>query len=406
MTPATSTREVTSPAEGSPSHELQLPSDNDAIELVRTLVGIPSVSGSESRAVEAFAKVASDWGFQASIDDVGNGLAVRRAPHDPDSASTPRAHLVLLGHIDTVPGEIPVRVENGILHGRGSVDAKGPLAAMLVAAARADLPPDCVISVVAAVGEETPHSTGARFFARSCKPSACIVAEPSGWTGVTLGYKGRLVLHASMTQPSAHTAGPRGSAADQMHQYWTSILGAIDKFNGERCGAFDTIQASIRSLGTQHDGMQEVVALSAGFRLPQWITPQVHEAALYGLAAPFSGLSLTFEGHEACHASDRNDPVARALSNSIRALGQRPRPLLKTGTADLNVVAPIWNCPIAAYGPGDSSLDHTPDEHLSLDEYRNSIRVLAHAIHALLGELACQGSPAPLFMDSAIGQPP
>ena len=31
--------------------------------------------------------------------------------------------IVLLGHIDTVPGHIPVRIEDGVLHGRGSVDA-------------------------------------------------------------------------------------------------------------------------------------------------------------------------------------------------------------------------------------------------------------------------------------------
>ena len=45
--------------------------------------------------------------------------------------------IVLLGHIDTVPGEIPVRVEDGVLHGRGSVDAKGPLATFVAAAAEA-----------------------------------------------------------------------------------------------------------------------------------------------------------------------------------------------------------------------------------------------------------------------------
>jgi LysW-gamma-L-lysine carboxypeptidase len=42
----------------------------------------------------------------------------------------------------------------------------------------------------------------------------------------------------------------------------------------------------------------------------------------------------------------------------------------------MNVVAPIWNCPIVAYGPGDSALDHTPNEHILIEEYLQAIKVL------------------------------
>ena len=44
--------------------------------------------------------------------------------------------VVLLGHMDTVRGYIPVKLEDGVLFGRGAVDAKGPLAAFLCATAR------------------------------------------------------------------------------------------------------------------------------------------------------------------------------------------------------------------------------------------------------------------------------
>jgi LysW-gamma-L-lysine carboxypeptidase len=46
----------------------------------------------------------------------------------------------------------------------------------------------------------------------------------------------------------------------------------------------------------------------------------------------------------------------------------------------MNVVAPIWKCPVVAYGPGDSSLDHTPNEHLELDEYWKAVNVLEHTL--------------------------
>ena len=48
----------------------------------------------------------------------------------------------------------------------------------------------------------------------------------------------------------------------------------------------------------------------------------------------------------------------------------------------MNVVAPLWNCPIVAYGPGDSSLDHTPDEHINLDAYVRAIEVLQDVLEA------------------------
>jgi LysW-gamma-L-lysine carboxypeptidase len=49
----------------------------------------------------------------------------------------------------------------------------------------------------------------------------------------------------------------------------------------------------------------------------------------------------------------------------------------------MNVVGPAWQCPILAYGPGDSSLDHTPHEHLALGEYWNAVLVLEQALRNL-----------------------
>lgn len=48
-------------------------------------------------------------------------------------------------------------------------------------------------------------------------------------------------------------------------------------------------------------------------------------------------------------------------------------------------VAPVWKCPIVAYGPGDSALDHTPNEHLPLDEYWKAVNVIGHTLAAFSG---------------------
>jgi len=73
----------------------------------------------------------------------------------------------------------------------------------------------------------------------------------------------------------------------------------------------------------------------------------------------------------------------RARLASIRAHGGSAAFNVKTGTSDMNVVAPVWRCPIVAYGPGDSNLDHTPHEHIALSEYLKAIDVLADALLAL-----------------------
>ncbi|HQU35457.1 MAG TPA: M20/M25/M40 family metallo-hydrolase, partial [Anaerolineales bacterium] len=95
-----------------------------------TLIGLVSQyspSGGERRAVECLIERMKSLGYDdAFIDEAGNAVGVM---------GKGEKQVVLLGHIDTVPGEISVREENGILYGRGAVDAKGPLACFVDAVA-------------------------------------------------------------------------------------------------------------------------------------------------------------------------------------------------------------------------------------------------------------------------------
>ena len=68
---------------------------------------------------------------------------------------------------------------------------------------------------------------------------------------------------------------------------------------------------------------------------------------------------------------------------AVRARGTKPSFVLKSGTSDMNIVGAIWNCPMIAYGPGDSNLDHTPNEHLPLDEYEAAVATVKHFIENL-----------------------
>ena len=349
-------------------------------DVLMDLVSTPSVSGNERAASNVYARHARRLGYTASVDALSNAVAHRGA-----SAKDARVHIVLLGHIDTVPGNIPVRLENGILHGRGSVDAKGPLAAMLVAGSRATLPEGVRLTVAGAVGEESAGSPGARSLVGQWSPDACIIGEPSAWDGVTLGYKGRLLVTATMRRGMTHTAGPDRSAGDQVGVWWRRMADLVDELNVGRTTPFEIVQSTIRHMRTYSDGIYERAEIQVGLRLPVGMMPDEIGAKLIALAP--EGVEVETDGPEIPHATDRNDPVVRALSSAIRAQGGRPHPKVKTGTADFNVVGPEWKCPIAAYGPGDSSLDHTPHEHLHVDEFFRAVEVLTTAIETLSAEL-------------------
>lgn len=179
-----------------------------AIDLLEELVSIPSLSQQESAASKFLVGWLEERGLErCRVDEVGNAVG---EIGEENSAKT----IVLLGHIDTVPGDIPVEKrgsdDSELLYGRGSVDAKGPLAAFAAAAARLGgewaRQNDLRIVVVGAVEEESTTSRGARrirdsFLEGGKAPDACVIGEPSGWNRVTLGYKGRLLIDLDAERP-------------------------------------------------------------------------------------------------------------------------------------------------------------------------------------------------------------
>lgn len=356
------------------------------IQLLEHCVRIPSLSGQEMAVAEFLRDQMLARGFdRAFVDQAGNAVGIL--------GDGPR-QAVLLGHMDTVGGDVPVRYENAALYGRGAVDAKGPLCAFILAAAAlrqtAHALGDRQIIVVGATEEEAVTSRGARYAAAQYHPEWCIIGEPSGADGITLGYKGRLLAEARFQMPSRHTAVPGPGVNEQAVAFWNRIDDFARSYNQDKPKVFDQILPSLRQIQSGGDGNAEWCDVLAGFRLPMEFGPHRLESELRSWQAgndarpPLPALqSLACRGHEAACRSPKDTPLARAFVDAIRAAGMRPAFKHKTGTSDFNVVAPIWNCPIVAYGPGDSSLDHTPDEHVEVAEFETSVSVLAQVIGAL-----------------------
>lgn len=354
---------------------------NQETALLRALVDIPSVSGTEASVAAFLAGYMDRLGFETRIDGAGN---VHGAVGNPDGPE-----LLLLGHMDTVPGEVPVRLSGDVLYGRGTVDAKGPLAAMVCAAARLADRTDARIVVVGAVDEERT-SVGARHLAGLMRPDAVVIGEPSGAACVGIGYKGVFRFRMTAEQPAAHTSSPEPTAAEIVADFWFSVRDWLVRRYGPGDGQaavplFDQALPSVVAMG----GGLERAWIEVSCRVPVHFDAAAFRGVLDALAG---GRRITVVENVEAVRSSRTDPVVKALSAAIRETGARPVPKLKLGTADWNVVGPVWGVPTAAYGPGDSRYCHTENEHIALPEYLTAIDVLTAALPRLAASPAAVGT--------------
>ncbi|MEZ3117673.1 [LysW]-lysine hydrolase [Halobaculum sp. MBLA0147] len=362
-----------------------------ARELLADLVATPSVSGDEEAVADRLAAFFADRDRSVRIDAVGNV----RAPA-PDAA--PGEDVLLTSHLDTVPGEVPVRVERvpvadarwggdpavddsretvPELWGRGSVDATGPLVALAAAAVETGA------SFVGVVGEET-DSRGARHLVDDRPaPAAVVNGEPSGWDAVTLGYRGFLRARYEVTTDAVHSSRPEPNAIQHATDWWRRVSESVgDTAETAPGSVFESVTATPVRIdgGPTDDGHAVAATVAAEFRVPPTTTP---DAIRDRVAAETDRGDLTWtESIPPTTASPRTE-LARAFRVAVRGAGGDVRLLRKTGTADANLFAAAWDAPVVTYGPGDSALDHTADERVPLPELDRAAGVAATAVERL-----------------------
>jgi LysW-gamma-L-lysine carboxypeptidase len=353
-----------------------------ARRLLAELVAIPSPSGEEAEAVAHLREFFERNGREAFVDDAGNV----RAPAD-DS-------VLLTSHVDTVPGDLPVAVVEGddelsvdspVLHGRGSVDATGALAAMAVAAVETG------VSFAGVVAEETDSAGARHLLSERPAPQAVINGEPSGWDALALGYRGLLTGTYHVESPAAHGSRPEPNAIDHATAWWERVREAVDnsgsdseadESDGDGDGTDSSVFASVTATATgfagglADDGESVEATLEAQFRMPPDESPESVRAAV---EACLRHGSLDWTDAIPAHIADPRSPPAAALRRGVREAGGEPTHLHKTGTADANLFGDGWDVPVVTYGPGDSALDHAPDERLPLGEFDYAVAVLRTA---------------------------
>jgi LysW-gamma-L-lysine carboxypeptidase len=335
---------------------------DEARELLVDLVSTPSPSGEEAEAAALLKAYFEAHDREVYVDEAGNV----RAPADDA--------LLLTSHIDTVPGNIPVRVDDGELWGRGSVDATGPLAAMAAAAVETG------VSFAGVVEEETT-SKGARFLCEDrAEPDTVVNGEPSGWEGITLGYRGFLDGTYVATSESGHSSRPDMNAIEEAMDWWRKVENAFEADEWRPIFEQVTTKPVGFDGGLGADGLSVEATMEVQFRIP----PALSAGELRELADSKLVEGTVHWNHPIPPVMESpRTGVARAFRVAIRNAGGSPRLLRKTGTSDMNLYADAWDCPMVTYGPGDSDLDHAPDEHLPLGEFDTSVEVLTEVARRL-----------------------
>jgi acetylornithine deacetylase len=178
-------------------------------ELTRTLMDIPSVSGEEGEVGRFLASYLEGRGYRVELQEVAPGRANVLA------RAGARLRVVLSTHMDTVPPFIPSREDATHIHGRGACDAKGIIAAQLMAAERLRGEGLGELGLLFTVDEEL-GSLGARAAATHAMGRECeylINGEPTG-NRLAVGSKGSLRLKLLTEGRAAHSAYPeRGESA-------------------------------------------------------------------------------------------------------------------------------------------------------------------------------------------------
>lgn len=189
--------------------------DFDPIDFLEEAVRIPSHEGVEGMR-DLLCETLAAHDVEPAIDEVGNVIASR-------GEGSPR--VLLNTHIDTVSPHVPFERDGDVIRGRGSCDAKGPLAAMLAAFLAVE--PAGTVTLAVTPDEET-LSAGAH--ALSLDFDRCIVGEPTDLDACTAAkgrFEGTLVIGGE----NAHAAEPETgtnaiSAAGR-------VLGALESFDAD-----------------------------------------------------------------------------------------------------------------------------------------------------------------------------
>ncbi|MFB6303725.1 MAG: M20 family metallopeptidase [Haloferacaceae archaeon] len=324
-------------------------------------------------------------GVAARVDDAGNVLAAR-------GEGSP--HVALNTHVDTVTPHVPFERDGDVIRGRGSCDAKGPLAAILDAFLAVDPPGRLTLAVTP---DEETHSTGAA--ALDLDADCYVVGEPTG-LDVCTAAKGRFEGTATLSGTNAHAAEP-DSGVNAVAAL-EDALRAVRTFDAtdaappvhDDLGA-PTLTPTVVAGGEATNQVPASCELTldrrsvppetaAGFR--DALTDHLRAAVPDDVGVAFDLTDRETPFLEAFE-TPVDDPLVRALSAAAREEGGADagdvRPF--TAATEASYFAPA---PTVVFGPGvladdEGAVAHADREYVRVDEVRRAAAALRRALGTL-----------------------
>lgn len=361
----------------------------DPVKLLLDSLKIYSPTTKESEYASFLAEQMQKLGYsKVRTDKAGNVLG---------EAGKGKTRLLLCGHMDTIPGELPVRKVGDSIHGRGAADAKSPLCALLIAGSRSA---DSGVRVTfAGATQEEGDGEGIESLIESpANFDYAVFGEPGGAEKITVAYRGRIALHVKVRTTGGHAGSPWAykSAFDEFTSMLTrmrdSVVHAVDV--EDRFKSISITPTTI-SAGSYQNVIPGLCEATLDVRIPPSVPASQTVDRLIGEAKKsIDGVKIEVERGELTepYEVDRGSVLLRSFERAILVtLKSKPRLLRKTSTGDMNSFASRRRADCVTYGPGASGSSHTDDEVVLVSDYLKSIEVLKEAIRQL-GNLATANS--------------
>ena len=316
----------------------------DVVSLAAELLSIQSTTGSEGTAVDFVSRWLVGRGWNVTLQEVSRGRA-------NVWASRSGGGVTFSTHLDTVPPYVPPRLEGTKLYGRGSSDAKGIAAAMLVAADRLVAAGEKRVELLFVVGEEK-GSDGARAANNLGTKSRFLINGEPTESKLASGAKGSLRATIRIRGREAHSAYPHlgRSAIEPMLELLPTLRKLplpSDPVLGDTTVNIGTIKG-----GTEANVIPAHAEAEIMFRLVSDVEPikkmildwaKGHADVEFGSHIPAQRFA-TVPGF---------DTESVAYTSDIPLLSNWGEPFL--------------------FGPGSIHVAHTPDEFIDVDELRSSV---------------------------------
>lgn len=350
-------------------------------DMLLEMLNTYSPSGDEGEIAKLIRDYMVDLGFHDPvIDEQLNVISVN---------GTGKPSVFICGHEDTVPGILPVKREGNLIYGRGAVDAKSSLLALILGAKKAlDSGFRGKLLISAASGEESDSKGINKIMEDYHGYDYAIFGEPGGAMNITAGYKGRILLKVDKKTETHHASSSwmETNAIDSLMDLWFSIRSKYGKNKD-----FNSVTAGITKFsGGEYDNMTpEYASMYIDLRYPKSISENeiVNEIKSDMENILIKNYSYNIENRTEPYISDIKSPIVQSFKEAITKNGMSPKLIFKSGSGDMNTLGNFWHIPVITYGPGDTRLSHTQNEVIDISDFYKAIDVVSDSLKLLSSDL-------------------